>query len=117
VQNWLELVGLKISFSKTRLTHTLELQATDTLEEGFDGIVGFDFLGYPIKQFKSKYQSAKSTTGKALGFKTLIYPSKKSIKKYQARLHDIVLIRGKGMNQEALITALNPVVCGWSNYF
>lgn len=114
---WLKSVGLSISPSKTRLTHTLELQSSDTSEEGFDGIAGFDFLGYTIKQFRSKYQSAKSTSGESLGFKTLIFPSSKSIIKYKRKLHDLVLVKGKGMNQATLISALNPVIRGWSNYF
>lgn len=117
VKNWLSKVGLSISPSKTRLTHTLELQATDVPDEGFDGTTGFNFLGYTIKQFKTKYQSAKDTTGEPLGFKTLIYPSKKSINTYQAKLHDIILVKGKGMNQAALISKLNPIIRGWAIYF
>ena len=62
VKNWLRKVGLAISPSKTRLTHTLELKETDVLDESFDGTVGFNFLGFTIKQFKSKYQSAKNTS-------------------------------------------------------
>jgi RNA-directed DNA polymerase len=117
IKDWLKHVGLEISAAKTRLTHTLELKATDTQAEGFDGIVGFNFLGYTIKQFKSKYGSAKDTLGKPLGFKTLIYPSKKSINKYEEKLHKIILIDGKGLDQNALIAKLNPVIRGWANYF
>jgi len=117
IKNWLKKVGLSISPAKTRLTHTLELMETDTLEEGFDGIVGFNFLGYTFKQFKSKYLSAKDTNGNKLGFKTLVYPSKKSINKYQDKLHKIILVEGKGMSQVALISALNPIIRGWANYF
>nr|ALO21457.1 putative HNH endonuclease [Lobochlamys culleus] len=117
IQNWLKHIGLTINASKTRLTHTLELQKTDTESEGFDGKVGFNFLGYTIKQFKSKYRSAKNTKGVLLGYKTLIYPSKKSINNHQDKLHRIILIEGKGMTQKALIKKLNPVIRGWSNYF
>jgi RNA-directed DNA polymerase len=117
VKNWLSKVGLSISPSKTRLTHTLEFQVTDTIEEGFDGDIGFNFLGFTIKQFKSKYHSAKDTSGKHLGFKTLIYPSKKSINSHQDKLHDLILVKGKGMNQSALISKLNPIIRGWANYF
>jgi RNA-directed DNA polymerase len=117
MEKFLATVGLKLSPSKTRLSHTLELQVTDTKEEGFDGIVGFNFLGFTIKQFKSKYGGSFDTTGKPLGYKTLIYPSKKSIDKHQQKLHDIILVQGKGMNQLALIKKLNPIVRGWSNYF
>lgn len=117
IQNWLKGVGLSISPTKIRLTHTLVLQETDTLEEGFDGVVGLNFLGFTVKQFKTKYMSAKGTTGEFLGFKTLIYPSKKSISKYQDKLHQIIIVDGKSLSQLALISKLNPVVRGWANYF
>lgn len=117
IERWLAKIGLSISPTKTRLTHTLELQATDSTGEGFDGKVGFNFLGYTVKQFKSKYQSANDTLGNPLGYKTLIYPSKKSITKYQEKLHQIILVKGKGMNQVDLISKLNPIIRGWANYF
>jgi RNA-directed DNA polymerase len=117
LENWLKLMGLTISAAKTRLTHTLELQKLDTEQEGFDGIVGFNFLGFTIKQLKTKYRSAKNTKGELLGYKTLIYPSKKSINKHQENLHRVLLVEGKGMLQADLIRKLNPIIRGWSNYF
>lgn len=117
VKNFLAPIGLELSAAKTRLCHTLELQKEDTITEGFDGIVGFNFLGFTVKQFKTRHRSAKATTGQLLGFKTLIYPSKKSVKKHQQRLHDLVLKEGKSYNQSALIKKLNPVTRGWASYF
>jgi RNA-directed DNA polymerase len=117
IKNWLRKIGLEINLAKTRFTHTLMLEKTDSSEEGFDGKVGFNFLGFTIKQFLSKYQSEKDTTGKPLGYKTLLYPSKKSINKYQEKLHKIILVEGKGKSQANLISVLNPIIRGWANYF
>lgn len=117
VKNFLLPIGLELSVAKTRLSHTLELQKDDTISEGFDGKTGFDFLGFTIKQFKTKHRSAKATTGELLGYKTLVYPSKKSVNKYQQKLHDFILKDGKVYNQSALIKKLNPIIRGWASYF
>lgn len=117
VKEFLSGVGLEISPSKTRLTHTLKLEEMDTLDEGFDGVVGFNFLGFTIKQFYSKYRSALSTGSTPLGYKTLVYPSRKAINSYQEKLHQVILVQGKGMSQTDLIKKLNPIIRGWSNYY
>lgn len=117
VKSWLSRVGLEISESKTRLSHTLKLTANDSVVEGFDGKVGFDFLGFTVKQFPSKNRSAKSPSGTPLGYYSLIYPSKNAVNTHQAKLHDIVLKQGKSFSQKDLINRLNPVIRGWSNYF
>lgn len=117
VKIWLSSIGLEISESKTRLTHTLNPHYNEGDEVGFDGVVGFNFLGYTIKQFSCKYNSYNSTKGEPLGYKTMLYPSKKAIVKYQDKLHKIILVEGKGLNQSALIKMLNPVIRGWASYF
>lgn len=118
IKEFLSQVGLEISESKTRLTHTFALNPNSDLAcEGFDGITGFNFLGFTFKQFKSKFQTAHSTTGKPLGFRTLVYPSKEKQLKYQEKLHEITLGQGKRLNQVALIKKLNPIIRGWANYF
>ncbi len=79
VTEFLSEIGLELSAAKTRLTHTLELQSSDVEGEGFDGKVGFNFLGFKIIQYRSKYNTATSTTrrvrGESLGFRTLINPA------------------------------------------
>lgn len=117
VENFLKEIGLELSATKTRLTHTLELTEEAKPELGFDGKVGFDFLGFTFKQFKTKHKSSLNTRGNKLGFKTLIYPSKKSIKKHQKALHDLILVKGKGLSQKALIKKINAIVRGWAQYF
>ncbi len=103
-ENCLKNIGLELSSAKTRLTHTLKLNPiSDSRELGFNGNVGFDFLGFTFKQFETKHKSSLNTQGVKLGFKTLIFPSKKSVKKHQDALHDLILTRGKSLNQAALI--------------
>jgi RNA-directed DNA polymerase len=115
--DFLSEVGLELSAKKTRLSHTLELQSTDLREEGFDGIVGFDFLGFTIKQWKTKFRGVFSTHQEPLGFKTFVFPSKKKRLSHQRALHEIILHKGKTITQDELIKKLNPVISGWSRYF
>jgi RNA-directed DNA polymerase len=114
---FLKSIGLELNPSKTRLTHTLRLSSEDNETLGFDGKVGFDFLGFTVKQFKSKYEDACSTTGEHLGYKTLIYPQVEKCQEHQKQLHEIILgKRGPRLSQYSLITKLNPVISGWARY-
>jgi len=117
VTNFLKEVGLELSAAKTRMTHTLELKKDDVAEEGFDGKKGFNFLGFYIAQYHSKYNDATSNRGERTGFKTLINPSKEKMNLHQKRMHDVILKNGKKLNQDAMIKILNPMVAGWSRYF
>jgi RNA-directed DNA polymerase len=115
-KKFLAEIGLELSAAKTRLTHTLELKADDTSELGFDGIVGFNFLGFTIKQWKSIHRSMYHKKTK-LGFKTLVIPSKDSQKKHQRKLKQVILKDGLGLDQTKLIEILNPIIRGWASYF
>lgn len=108
VEQWLAPLGLELKPSKTRLVHTLEKQ---------EGTAGFDFLGFHIQQHPvGKYRSGRNRWGSPLGFKTLIKPSPRSVKRHTLKLRRI--IRGHRTSTQAeLIQALNPLVCGWSRYF
>jgi RNA-directed DNA polymerase len=107
-QEWLRGMGLELKPSKTRITHTLN-------EVG--GQVGFDFLGFHVRQFPvGKYRTGVDTHGKPLGFKTLIKPSQAKVKLHQRRLNEIVR-HLRAAPQEDLIRRLNPVIRGWSNYY
>src|SRR5947209_8110786 len=76
ITQWLQQMGLNLSPKKTRVTHTL----TPT-----EGKVGFDFLGFTIRQFQvGKTHAGKDTHGKPLGFKTIIKPSKEAVKRHMA---------------------------------
>lgn len=117
VIRFLKSIGLELSETKTCLTHTLTLQNDDTKEEGFDGNIGFDFLGFTFRHFHSKYCSAFDSKGRSLGHKLLIYPSKEKCQLHRKKLHEIIFKQGKALSQEALIKKLNPVISGWSRYF
>lgn len=108
VTTWLQEIGLNLSPKKTRITHTLT---------PYQGQVGFDFLGYTIRQFPvGKTHSGKSSRGKPLGFKTLIKPSKEAIKRHTAVLRD-KLKQLRSASQAEVIKVLNPIIWGWAAYY
>ncbi|MBC6479243.1 MAG: group II intron reverse transcriptase/maturase [Hormoscilla sp. GM7CHS1pb] len=102
ISKWLTGIGLELKPEKTRITHTLK---------GNDP--GFDFLGFYVRQYEvSKHRSGK--IGK--GYLTLIKPSPKSIKTHKEKLKAVVESH-KAAPQAALISRLNPIIRGWSNYY
>ena len=102
ISEWLKDMGLELKPSKTRLTHTLNEYGTEK--------PGFNFLGFNISQFKvGKYHSKQ-------GFKTFITPSKEKQKIHYDRVASIIDDH-KAAPQAALISRLNPVIIGWSNYY
>jgi len=106
IANWLSDIGLELKPSKTKLTHRLN---------ELDGNVGFEFLGFPIQQHKvGNYRSASNGTFK-LGFNTLITPSKAKVKTYKALIAEVIDTH-KIAPQADLISKLNPIIRGWSNY-
>src|SRR5205807_4369427 len=79
---WLADMGLELKPSKTRITHTLH--------QG-EGNVGFDFLGWHIRQ----YPVGKTHTGKTggrnsqpLGFKTIIKPSQEAVRRHLLKIKE-----------------------------
>lgn len=96
LEQYLKPIGLQLKPEKTQITHTLL---------GLKS--GFDFLGYNVRQYK--VNNTKS------GFKTLIKPSKKAIKKHYEKIAQTVR-NNKTAKQENLIRLLNPIIRGWCNY-
>jgi len=108
IANWLDDMGLELKPSKTKLTHTLN---------EIDGNVGFEFLGFHIQQHKvGNYRCAKNPHGTPLGFKTLITPSKAKVKTHLVKIAEVIETH-KTAPQAALISKLNPIIRGWSNYY
>jgi RNA-directed DNA polymerase len=104
IQEWLKGMGLALKEAPTRFAHTLEAK------EACNGNVGFDFLGFPIRQFPvGKYKSKKR-------YKTIIQPSKHSIEGHYKDLATGIE-RMKAATPDAVITMLNPKIVGWSHYF
>lgn len=105
---WLEDMGLELKPSKTRITHTLHNCGAEK--------VGFDFLGFNIRQYPVGKYTCGKFKGTPLGFKTLIKPSENSIRKHYKQIAEII-DKAKSWKQAALIGKLNPIIRGWCNYF
>ena len=118
VTKWLAKMGLELSPSKTKIVHTLfnpRLYEGEEYENCKDA--GFDFLGFNVRQYEvDDHHSGKSTNGKLLGFKTLIKPSKKAIKKHYDAIAEIIDAH-KTAPQASLLAKLNPIIRGWVNYY
>jgi hypothetical protein len=97
-------MGLALKDAKTRYAHTLEAK------EECNGNVGFDFLGFTIRQYPvGKYVSRK-------WYATIIKPSKKAIERHYRALA-APIERMQAATIDAVIRTLNPKIVGWSNYF
>ncbi|MBK7916615.1 MAG: group II intron reverse transcriptase/maturase [Chloroflexi bacterium] len=110
VAHWLDSMGLELKPSKTYITHTL-----DHLE----GKVGFDFLGFHIRQYPVGKTHSGKTSGrypKLLGYKTLIKPSEKAIQRHYETICAII-DANPTTPQARLIGQLNPSIIGWTNYY
>ena len=109
ISEWLTQYDLELKPSKTKIVHTLNY--LDDIKPGFN------FLGFNIRQYHmGKYQSGKNSNGTPLGFKTIIKPAKDSIKRHYHKMSDTI----KKLNnapQIKLISALNPIIIGWCNYY
>jgi len=105
-EEWLATMGLQLKPSKTRITHTLN---------EYEGNVGFDFLGFNVRQYHVGTHRTRTYRGKP-GFKTIIQPSKEAIERHHEKIGEVIR-RHRGAPQKALIGALNPVIRGWTQYY
>jgi len=105
-EDWLAGRGLRLKPSKTRITHTLHEH---------DGQVGFDFLGFTIRQYPVGQYHTRSYRGET-GYKTLIQPSRAAQKQQSQKLGEVIR-QHRGHLQAALIAELNPKVRGWAAYY
>ena len=103
---WLAQMGLRFKPSKMTITHTLT---------PYQNQVGFDFLGFTIRQYPVGRYKTRSYRGQT-GFKTIIKPSKQAQQRHLAQLKQIIRDY-RGSSQAGLIGALNPVIRGWTNYY
>lgn len=101
-------MGLFLNSQKTRVTHTFTPH---------EGNVGFDFLGFHVRQLKvGKTHTGRSSHKEPLGFKTIIKPSKEAIKRHVASLRERIRKFGTAP-QGSLIKELNPMIRGWTYYY
>ena len=108
ISKWLAGMGLELKPSKTRITHTL-------IE--YDGHIGFDFLGFHVRQYKvGKTHSGKTSHGQLLGFKTIIKPSREAMRRHNLALK-VMIRKHSSAPQAQLIGRLNPIIKGWTAYY
>ena len=106
VEGWLGQVGLQLNPAKSHISHTLDEH---------EGKVGFDFLGFNIRQYRVGRYKTRTYQG-YVDFKTLIKPSQKAIKRHLAHLKQLIHDY-RGSSQAGLIGKLNPIIRGWANYY
>jgi RNA-directed DNA polymerase len=105
---WLKDMGLHLNLEKTRVTHTLT---------PVDGQVGFDFLGFTIRQFPvGKTHTGTDAHGNPLGFKTLVKPGKEETKWHMRAIKQRLRKLGH-RSQAEIIATLNPLIRGWADYY
>jgi len=108
VERWLADMGLHLSPTKTRITHTLD---------PYEGAVGLDFLGFALRQYRVGRTRAGRLKGKvSTGFMVRLTPSKDAVKRHIADLNATVR-RMRASTQEALIAALNAQIRAWRPYY
>ena len=105
-ETWLAEIGLQLKASKTHIRHTLHEH---------EGPAGFDFLGFTVRQFPVAKHRTRTFRGKP-GFKALIRPSEKAQRRHLLKVKDVIRTH-RGNSQSALVSALNPVIRGWANYY
>jgi len=84
--------GLQLSVEKTKITHVTE---------------GFDFLGWHVQKHLKGNAKKKDFLR--------IVPSKRNAKAFYAKLRSR-LSELRGVRQDDVIFALNPIIRGWGNY-
>ena len=104
VAQWLATIGLELKDTKTKLCHTLHTTGAQP--------AGFDFLGFTVRQYAVGRHIRKDGSG----FKTLITPSKKALHTHLKAIKE-TLRKLRGVAQEAVMKALNPVIRGWGQYY
>ena len=108
-ENWLKRAGLEIKPEKTRLCHSLKNHEGEK--------PGFNFLGFNVRQYPTgRHHANKTTKGEIKPYTLHIKPSKEAIDRHYKKLSEIV-DRHKAAPQKALISRLNSVIRGWSNYY
>ena len=98
INHWLATMGLHLHADKTRITHTLT---------PYQGQVGFDFLGFNIRQQRR---------GAIHSTQTIINPSKEAIHRHLAVVEQR-LQQLQTAPQARVIEALNPLIVGWAAYY
>jgi RNA-directed DNA polymerase len=96
-----ELLEQKVKPALTAFLHErgLELSEQKTVITPIQE--GFDFLGHTVRKY---------------GDKLLTTPAKSKVKSLRRRIRQVIQ-SALGLNQEALLRQLNPLLRGWANYY
>lgn len=89
IEKFLAVRGLELSQEKTQIVNIHQ---------------GFDFLGWQVKRYGNHSHS-----------KLLIKPSKKNVQAFYSKAREVTKRYGS-MTQELLMSKLNPMIRGWTNY-
>jgi len=101
-EEFLKFIGLKMKDEKTRIVNSKE---------------GFDFLGVNIRHWETGlYRSDKNLKGEKTGLVRLFQPSKDVILKQYRKIAD-TLDSLKNASVDVVISKLNPMIRGFSNYY
>lgn len=106
---FLQEMGLELKPEKTSIVHTL-----NPIDETPPG---FNFLGFTVKQHPvGKNHTGCDARGNPLGFKTIITPSKESLRKHTREVGALINAHKDGA-KAAMISRLNQTIRGWCNYY
>jgi RNA-directed DNA polymerase len=120
IEDYLAPLGLNLSESKTRISHTQQPTRPDE-------IAGFDFLGFHIQHVWTKKPGHKKTPY------VMVTPNKRSVERFYRDCADRIDMlklsrkrrgarrdrqrKGKEDPVTVMIRDLNRRICGWENYF
>jgi RNA-directed DNA polymerase len=109
LRHWLATLGLHLHAHKTRLTHTLT---------PFQGQVGFDFLGFHIRQESGANTSLRKPVSQedVLELKTIVAPSAEAAQRHLAAI-DHRVQQLQTAPQARVIKGLHPLIASWSAYY
>lgn len=107
IARWLANIGLELKPSKTCITHTLHAHNSQ---------IGFEFLGFHIRQYPVGKTHSGKLRKRLLGHKTIIKPSKTAIRRHYQVLATMINAN-QAAPQRQLIRLLNPIIRGWTNYY
>ncbi len=108
VRRWLARIGLHLHAHKSSITHTLK---------PYQGQVGFDFLGFHLRQERAARVDAVPRAGAShMRMQTIITPSQKASKRHLTAIEQR-LRQLQTASQAQVIRELNPLITGWASYY